>query len=338
MGEWVLGSDVSDFQPDDDATWDRMVADGAEYFFVKQNQDTFECEKAVSHRLQANRRGKPVGGYTWATFNSPAKTAAQVFAKLLQQGPHELGAVWDVEDVYPNGSPTGASPAQRADWIEEGRAELAAEMGPILQILYTGGWYWEPYVEPRASFAEMPLWLAAYPGGTGLPSYLPTPPAPWPETRIWQFAGDVPYFGLDSTDLNVTTRTNLTALTGGATPTTPGGLTMADAASLHEDIVQLGKDVEKRFNGFRVEVATSFAGVNAHTDQVAMALGKTLGAKTDQDALLLGRTVMDHEDENDHELAQLIGQLKGLKTLGYTAGDEETLKGAAVAAASAQAA
>lgn len=277
MGDHRLGTDVSDFQPTN--SWDRMVSGGVAYAWVKQNQGSFTCKSAVTHRKEADARGVKVGGYSWAVFNSPARSSAETFVSLLHQGPSTLPPVLDVEDVYPSGQPTGSSPAQRADWIAQFQGIVETEMG-VVPVLYTGGWYWKPYVQTRPEQARWPLWLAAYPGGTNLPDHMPTPVAPWDHVTVWQYAGDVPYFGMSSTDLNVTPADSLAALAGGKPqpqqpapqPVQQGGLSMADAASLSAQITQLNTDIEGRFNQFRVEVAGEIVDASNSTKQFLTAV------------------------------------------------------------------
>lgn len=262
MADYRLGTDVSDFQSVD--AWDRMVAEGVTFAWSKQNQGSFECQTAVTHRQAAAARGVPIDGYSWAVFNADPTAAAQTFSRLLQSGPRSLQPCWDVEDVYGNGSPTGASNAQRSDWLETALDVTEAEMG-VKPMIYTGGWYWDPYMEPRARFAEHMLWLASYIGGS-LPNYMPQPISPWGDVGVWQYAGDVAAFGLDSTDLDVTTSDTLAILSGG-TPS-QGGLSMADVTTVLSAVAQSSKDTETRFNGLRLEVAQMFHEVNQRLDLI----------------------------------------------------------------------
>lgn len=296
MGDWLLGTDVSDFQSVD--AWDRMRGDGVAYAWVKQSQGSFQCQQAVNHRVEADRRGVKVGGYSWAVFNAPAQSSAETFVRLLQQGPHTLPPVLDVEDVYPNGSPTGSDPAQRSDWIGEFQDIVEAEMGQA-PMLYTGAWYWQPYVQDRSPQARWPLWVAAYRGGTALPDHMPDPFGPWDRVAVWQYAGDVPYFGMPGTDLNVIHVDQLAALSGGGTtqPDQQGGLFMAG-------------EVTSFSNDALVQMSTAL-NVGGAANSVVVALGdvlKQVGDHIDRNGMLEARAILDGVNQHtDVDIVKGVG-------------------------------
>ncbi len=72
------------------------------------------------------------------------------------------------------------------------------QQGGRKPIVYTGRWFWDPYVLPSPEWAEYDLWIANY----RVPA--PTLPAGWDSWKFWQHSdrGRVPGSGSARTDLD----------------------------------------------------------------------------------------------------------------------------------------
>ncbi len=184
MGDIVIRSlDVSNYQSDVSAgQMARWWELGWEHLVVRGSLER-QSMRDIAHRqldLGADA-GMSLAVYTWAYFtvDHPESFAADA---VREYGRHQPLVYWiDCEDVdgYSYGEPN-----LNITWLH--RALAAFDALGVRAGIYTGAWWWLPYMGGTHGFRERPLWDAAYNGNPSLeaPTY-----GGWERRRGHQYFG-----------------------------------------------------------------------------------------------------------------------------------------------------
>jgi lysozyme len=185
----VDGIDVSSHQHNNSpiSDWGAARGAGTDFVYVKATEGTdYVNPNWIGDVNLARVTGIRGGSYHFARPGSgPGDAAAQAntFATATIGSPAPtLAPVLDLEDSG------GLSPDQLQGWVREFLGVLKARTGRDA-VIYTYPNFWRNAMGDTAEFADHPLWIADYNGGSG-----PDVPGGWGTWTIWQTTseGDVP--------------------------------------------------------------------------------------------------------------------------------------------------
>lgn len=188
----VHGIDVSYWQ--DTIDWSMVPSGGFRFAIARINHGDFMDPQFGPNWDGIRAAGMIRGAYQYFEPTlDPAWEAQVVIDAVGMLGPGDLPVTIDVEaaDKVP--------PDQYADAIRTWLQLVEAGTGKK-PMIYTGAWYWEPYVQ-TAEFADYPMWHAGYPDACQPPN--PGPPDcgacpsisdQWTDWTFWQYSssGSVP--------------------------------------------------------------------------------------------------------------------------------------------------
>lgn len=178
----VEGIDIASYQHPSGASIDwPTVAKGERFVVVKASEGTgYTNTYHADDVAKARANGMVAGSYHYLRYASSgsAQAAHHLAAIGGKVADGDLPPMLDVEDTK---DPVNA--AQRVqimkDWLDT--VEQATGRKPMI---YSGAWYWGPYLGTPAGFSDHPLVWAAYTGTT-----CPQIPDDFPGLAIWQYLG-----------------------------------------------------------------------------------------------------------------------------------------------------
>jgi hypothetical protein len=157
----ILGIDISNYNgvpsPEQLQSW---KGQGVQHVVVRASLERQQLEDTAHQQLQVCRdAGFQVAAYVWAYFSEDPKDTAQAALDLYDQ--FSPDTYWlDCEETDPQWA--GSSPGQRQQWL--GACVSAFEDAGKRVGVYTGSWWWVPYMDNSPLFADLPLWDADYDG------------------------------------------------------------------------------------------------------------------------------------------------------------------------------
>lgn len=176
-----VGPDVSSHQHPGGASinWFAVRASGQQLAMVKATESTWYVNPYfVPDSLAMRAAGLIRGTYHYADPSRPAAPQAIFYATMVlgQNGILDLPPVLDFENSG------GLGPRALAVWLREFFAVLEPLTGRKT-ILYTYPQFWNTAMAGTPEFADHPLWIASYRGGSG-----PLMPrGGWRTWTFWQF-------------------------------------------------------------------------------------------------------------------------------------------------------
>lgn len=178
----VEGIDIASYQHPNGASinWP-TVAQGEHFVIVKASESTGYVNSYYADDVsKARQNGIVAGAYHYLRYGTSGSAQAAHFLSAIggSVADGDLPPMLDVEDTKDS-----ATAAQRVqimkDWLDT--VEQATGRKPMI---YSGAWYWGPYLGTPAGFSDHPLVWAAYTGST-----CPKIPDDFPGLAIWQYLG-----------------------------------------------------------------------------------------------------------------------------------------------------
>ncbi len=172
-GATTVGVDVSYYQGTID--WTKARAAGVRFAFIRVSDGTtFQDPKFSQNWANTKAAGVIRGAYQF--FRPSQNVTAQADMMISAIGTYQKGDLPPVIDVEADGGLAPATVAARVrQWVD--RVKAATGVNPII---YTGMYFWRDEVGGPTSFANNPLWIAAY------SSQCPNLPPPWMRWTFWQ--------------------------------------------------------------------------------------------------------------------------------------------------------
>lgn len=193
----VTGPDVSSWQHPGGAliNWGAIKAAGQSFAMVKATEGLdYVNPFFVPDVLAMRAAGVATGTYHYADVTLPAAPQAAFFSAMTfgQHGPMDLPPVIDFENAK------GQSPAQLKSWLHQYLDAVQSLTGKT-PIIYTYQNFWRNQMANTTDFANYPLWIADYNGGTA-----PGPlPGGWKNWTFWQYTDSAHLPGVQgNVDLN----------------------------------------------------------------------------------------------------------------------------------------
>ncbi|MFZ4773948.1 MAG: glycoside hydrolase family 25 protein [Terrimicrobiaceae bacterium] len=188
--------DVSLWQGRINFTTMRAKAEGV---FVKASEANFADSRFAINWQGAKQAGLKRGAYHFYRVNADAGVQVRTFIEAMAGDWGELPPVVDVEDVN-HAVPWTAQQVKDLKWF----IDVLDRFTGVKPMIYTGAWYWDPYLKLANWANQYDLWAANYvPAPTGTPVL----PAAWSVYRYWQWtsSADGVSFGVssDKVDLSV---------------------------------------------------------------------------------------------------------------------------------------
>jgi lysozyme len=181
-----IGLDFSHYQGSID--WAKVRKAGYTYAIGKVTEGANFVDSTWARNLAgALAAGITLGGYHWLKPKDDLARSVDLYLSHLAWRPGMLPIVLDVE--HRGGSTVasndGASPDQIRDYILA-FVDKVAHVAPVM--IYTGTWFWNPYVSDDPRFHSMPYWHSRYASTIG------ALPKSWTTAAIWQHSdhGSVP--------------------------------------------------------------------------------------------------------------------------------------------------
>ena len=163
--------------------WSQVKSAGYEFAFVRISDGaSFHDPKFATNYAGAKAAGLVRGIYQF--FRPTQDVAAQADMVIAAVGTRQPGDLPPVIDVEADGGLAPSTVAARVrTWVD--RVKAATGVDPIV---YTGKYFWRDEVGGPTSFANNPLWIAAY------TTLCPDLTAPWDTWAFWQHSdsGSVP--------------------------------------------------------------------------------------------------------------------------------------------------
>lgn len=172
-GATTMGVDVSYYQGVID--WTKAKNAGVKFAFIRVSDGTtFQDPKFVANWSGSKNAGVIRGAYQF--FRPSQSVTAQADMMIAAIGTYQPGDLPPVIDVEADGGLAPSTVAARVrTWVD--RVKNALGVDPIV---YTGYYFWRDEVGAPTSFANNPMWVAAY------TSHCPDLPAPWMRWTFWQ--------------------------------------------------------------------------------------------------------------------------------------------------------
>lgn len=187
-----LGVDVASYQGYPD--WQRVWDAGYRFGVTKFTEGLSYINPTAIHNWQEmGRVGFKRGGYHWGRPTQSARQQAEFFWSAVQ----DAGG-WQPGDFLTLDLEEGSPAVDEAVWAMQFMDALDDRIPADACVIYTGRWFIdEQYLADNVELSKYHLWNAAY------QSYMPNTPAPWSETKFWQFSstGRVP--GIDSNTVDL---------------------------------------------------------------------------------------------------------------------------------------
>lgn len=143
----------------------------------------------------ARNGGVVVDAYVYLWFGNPSVSLRNL---LLLDG-ERVRRVWlDIEDAE---GAARLTQGQREAIVDE-LLDACDRYGILPAGIYTGRWFWRPYMADTPRYASRPLWDSRF---DGIPDVSANwvPYGGWTERAIKQYAGDASLGGVSGIDLNV---------------------------------------------------------------------------------------------------------------------------------------
>lgn len=193
MSDWVAGIDISNYQSLTPARARDLAAGGVQLVIVRASHERQALiDTARAQMAMVVEAGMALHAYGWVYFTEDAASTAQYWRDIYADQP--IGRFWiDCEETQ-----YVKDPGVNRLWLSRALAVLQ-ETWPV--GIYSGRWWWEPYMGNTPAFASLPLWDADY---TGVPTL--TPPYPlyggWTRRAIHQYDGRGSLAGISPLDLD----------------------------------------------------------------------------------------------------------------------------------------
>lgn len=183
----ILGIDTSHWTGIVD--WQKAKANGIQFAVVKALDGAVPVRFMKENYAGCKAAGIPVSFYTWLYRSRPGLSTdrqASEFAAILKDYPVDFAPTVDFEP-----SPLGSSYNAGISDLYGFLTKLAERAG-VRSMIYTGYYYWQEYGSRGLSWADYPLWIAAY------KTKAPRIPQPWKSELIWQWteSGDGMKYGI----------------------------------------------------------------------------------------------------------------------------------------------
>src|SRR6478736_58670 len=176
----AFGVDLSGYQPVVD--WDKVVASGIAFAFVKATEGTTLVDRAfASHWTEAKAANVLRGAYHFFRPKVDAVAQARLFLAQLAD-PGELPPVLDVEVV------NGVAPAQIAAGVGAWIDVVASALGRPL--IYTSPSFWNALPAAAELADRADLWVAHWDART------PASVSGWQKWTFWQFTNKATISGI----------------------------------------------------------------------------------------------------------------------------------------------
>lgn len=192
MAEWLPGVDCSNWQALTPQNARALAASGVQLVIVRlshENQGLINTARAQCQMVVD--AGMRLHGYPWCYFTESPEGAAQRVRDLYADLP--IAHVWpDCEETH-----YVSTPGHNIDWLQRYLAVLEAQW-PV--GIYTGRWWWVPYMGNSTVCADLPLWDAEYTGAPALG--MAAPYGGWTRRAIHQYSGNGSLAGISPLDLN----------------------------------------------------------------------------------------------------------------------------------------
>jgi GH25 family lysozyme M1 (1,4-beta-N-acetylmuramidase) len=176
----VLGIDIASYQHGAAIDWTQVAA-ARRFVIIKATEGTtYTNSYYADDSTQARAHGMIVGAYHFLRYTATGAAQAQHFLDAIggTVPTGDLPAMLDVENTGDS-----ATAAQRVtimrDWLDA--VETATGRKPMI---YSGAWYWGPYLGTPTGFSDHPLVWAAY------TTACPQIPDDFPGLAMWQYKGD----------------------------------------------------------------------------------------------------------------------------------------------------
>lgn len=227
----VIGVDVSGYQGQPD--WAQVKAAGIRFAIISGGDGGHANWERDAQVAGARAVGLYYEMYHYCRLHlSPEQQAAYCRQTIAAGGG---GRLWlDMEDT--SVAAQGMSVEQRIVWLTR-LVRLLSDDAPL--GIYTGAWWWRPYMGDTHLFRYLPLWIAAYLAGdrdvSTAPTYLTWAlPGDWGEALIWQFtsSGSVPGIA-GRVDMNVAPDTYVSG------PTEEADVTMEEVRRIVQEVIAI---------------------------------------------------------------------------------------------------
>ena len=150
----VLGVDVSHYQGDID--WNTLAGQGISFAFIKATEGSSHVDEYFYDNWQAaSRTNLAIGAYHFFSFDSPARTQAELYIHTAGGLSGKLAPVIDVEyygDKAHNPPDKETVTAELKEMLS-----LLEEYYGVKPILYTTYTVYHRYI--KGEFEEYPLWI-----------------------------------------------------------------------------------------------------------------------------------------------------------------------------------
>jgi GH25 family lysozyme M1 (1,4-beta-N-acetylmuramidase) len=178
----VLGIDIARYQHPNGVGIDWLtVAANRRFVIIKATENTdYVNEYYADDAAQARAAGMIVGSYHYLRYSTSGAAQAQHFLNTLGGSvpSGDLPPMLDVENTKESATPAEATAIMK-EWLDT--VEVATGRKPMI---YSGAWYWGPYMGTPSGFSEHPLVWAAY-----TTTACPQIPDDFPGLTIWQYLG-----------------------------------------------------------------------------------------------------------------------------------------------------
>lgn len=201
MSDLIYGVDVSQWQGA--INWATLHSK-AEYAFIRAAYGTYSDKFIAANWPAAKAAGIPRGAYLYYYPTVDAGQQARAVIEALGGDYGELPLVVDVEEVKNVVKPWTNTMVLDLRWC----LDVLEKFSGRKPIIYTGTWYWEPYIGKTDWATGYDLWVAQYQKDWTLDAK-PVLPKDWQGAgyTFWQYSstGSASVYGAASTyiDLDV---------------------------------------------------------------------------------------------------------------------------------------
>ena len=186
-------ADISNWQNLTPSNARALKASGVELVIVRLSHEYQQLiNTARAQCKMVLDAGMHLQGYVWAYFTEAPVAAASYWHALYDDIP--LERVWvDCEAETRH----RGTPAHNVEWLHA----VLDGLQPWPTGVYTGRWWWVPYMGNSKEFTEQPLWDADY---TGVPNLYPISLyGGWNRRYIHQYSGNGSLAGINPLDLDL---------------------------------------------------------------------------------------------------------------------------------------
>ncbi|MCM1261295.1 MAG: glycoside hydrolase family 25 protein [Butyrivibrio sp.] len=150
----VRGIDVSHYQGDID--WEKIESQGVNFAFIKATEGSSHVDECFSDNWQeASKTNIMIGAYHFFSFDSDAKTQAELFINTVGDLKGKITPVIDIE-YYGDKNENPPDKEQTVEHIRKMLLILEEEYG-TKPIIYTTYKVYKRYI--KEEFEDYPLWI-----------------------------------------------------------------------------------------------------------------------------------------------------------------------------------